>query len=180
MWWVSPNIVCRGTSQRGWMQVESTAVFSILWQERQHRWSLFHQKYAVFRVMNIDDSQHNDGWHFHGRHEYLYWTMSDQYYELCDLNCLYYQDHKLHLKNDVDRIWQRKWVDFRRNGWNNVQPSLGDRKLQEHLSRQEEIVLSRLHVSHTHPTHSYLMNGEHVWLVPNLDKDIMKLIIYNS
>ena len=46
------------------------------------------------------------------------------------------------------------------NKLNKVKPLLEDRKLPGNLSRREEIVLSRLHIGHTHLTHSNQMNGE--------------------
>ena len=52
---------------------------------------------------------------------------------------VHYEDHKLHIKNYINRLWQRRWDDCTGNKLNKVEPVLGDWRLPGHLSRQEEI-----------------------------------------
>ncbi len=68
----------------------------------------------------------------------------------------------IHIKNYIDSLWQREWDDSTENKLNKVGLLLRDRRSPGHMSRQEEIVLSHLHLVHTHLTHSYWMNGEDV------------------
>ena len=39
-----------------------------------------------------------------------------------------YEDYKLHKKNYIDRIWQRKWDGCTGNKLNKVEPVLGDHR----------------------------------------------------
>ena len=64
-----------------------------------------------------------------------------------------YEDYKLHIKNYLDKLWQRNWNECTGNKLNKVELVLGDRRLPGYLTRQEEIVLSCLCVGHTHLTH---------------------------
>ncbi len=48
---------------------------------------------------------------------------------------IYYEDYKLHIKNYIDRLWQRRWDECTGNKLNKVEPVLGDQRLPGHLSR---------------------------------------------
>ncbi len=75
---------------------------------------------------------------------------------------IHYEDYKFHIKNYIDRLWQRRWDACAGNKLNKVEPVLGDRRSPGQLSRREERVLSRLRIGHTRLTHSFLMSGEDV------------------
>ncbi len=75
---------------------------------------------------------------------------------------VHYEDYKLHIKNYINRLWQRRWDGCAGNKLNKVEPVLGAHRSPGHLSRREEIVLSRLRIGHTRLTHSYRMNNEDV------------------
>ena len=64
---------------------------------------------------------------------------------------IHYEDFKFHIKNDIDRVGQRRWDACTGNKLNKMEPVLGDRRSPGHLSRREEIV-----------THSYRMSGDDV------------------
>ena len=53
-----------------------------------------------------------------------------------------------------------------------MEPVLGDQRLPGHLSRQEEIVLSCLHIGHTRITHPYRVNGADVPRCVSYDCDL--------
>ncbi len=70
---------------------------------------------------------------------------------------IHYEDYKL--QRIIYTDYGREDDECIGNKLNKVKPVLGDRKLPGHLSRQEEIVLSRLHIGHTRLAHSHRMNG---------------------
>ena len=73
-----------------------------------------------------------------------------------------YEDYKLHIKDYIDTLWQRKWDECTENRLNKVEPVLGEHKSPGHLSRREKIVLSHLCTRHTCLIHSNQMNVEDV------------------
>ena len=62
----------------------------------------------------------------------------------------------------MDGLWQREWNACAANKLNKVEPVIRDYRSPGHLSKQEEIFLSRLRIGHTRLTHSYQMNGGNV------------------
>ena len=48
---------------------------------------------------------------------------------------IHYEDYKLHIKNCIARLWQRKWDRCTGNNLNKVEPVLGDHRSLGHLSR---------------------------------------------
>ena len=85
---------------------------------------------------------------------------------------IHYEDYKLHIKNYIDRLWQRNWDECTGNTLTKVELVLGDHRLPEYLSRQEEIVLFQLRIVHTCLTHFDLMNGEDVPRSVSCDCDL--------
>ena len=61
---------------------------------------------------------------------------------------IHYEDYKLRIKNYVGRLWQREWDECTENRLNKVGLVFRDHQSPGHLSRQEGIVLSHLHIGH--------------------------------
>ena len=61
--------------------------------------------------------------------------------------------------NHCQRPWQAEWDGCVSNKLHSVKPLLGYSNLSS-LSRQDAVVLRRLHIGHTRLTHSYLLNRQ--------------------
>eukprot|EP00916_Digyalum_oweni_P019426 GHVL01032319.1.p1 GENE.GHVL01032319.1~~GHVL01032319.1.p1 ORF type:complete len:920 (-),score=34.35 GHVL01032319.1:223-2982(-) len=60
----------------------------------------------------------------------------------------------------IKYLWQSEWDECEENKLHKIVPQLSDSLPQCRLNRKEETVLCRLHIGHSHITHSYLLKGE--------------------
>jgi len=56
-------------------------------------------------------------------------------------------------------LWQAEWDGYVSNKLHSVKPLLSYSNLSS-LSRQDAVILRRLHIGHTRLTHSYLLNRQ--------------------
>ena len=73
---------------------------------------------------------------------------------------IHYSDFKSSIKKYIDHLWQERWSQQTENKLYNLKPEIKGQRLNTHISRRDEIVLSRLRIGHTHYTHAFLLKGE--------------------
>jgi len=56
--------------------------------------------------------------------------------------------------------WQEVWNCCAGNKLHAIRPNIGDYKQKTCLSRRDTVLVNRLHIGHTHLTHSYLLSGD--------------------
>ena len=70
-----------------------------------------------------------------------------------------YSDLKPLITSHLNNCWQQSWNAETNNKLHRIQPLIRPPKLV-HLPRRDEVIIHRLHVDHTHLTHSYLLHKE--------------------
>ena len=72
-----------------------------------------------------------------------------------------YTDLKVKTKEYINQKWQNFWDKYPNNKLHKVKPIIGYWNMcPVKLNRNEEVILTRLHIGHTKLTHSYLLLGE--------------------
>ena len=71
-----------------------------------------------------------------------------------------YTDLKLKINKFLDTKWQQHWNESTYNKLFQIQPTLGEWGPSFRKSRQEQVIISRLHIGHTRLTHSFIQEQQ--------------------
>ena len=71
-----------------------------------------------------------------------------------------YTDLKSHINFFISSKWQERWSSCHANKLLQIKPTLGEWPPGCRRSRKEEVVVSRLRISHTYFSHSYILRRE--------------------
>ena len=71
-----------------------------------------------------------------------------------------YTDLKCHINHFISNKWQERWSSCPDDQLFKIKPTLGEWPPGFRNSRKEEVVLSRLRISHTYFSHSYILSQE--------------------
>ena len=71
-----------------------------------------------------------------------------------------YTDLKPLINKFILKKWQKSWDDQTQNKLHHIQDTIGEWPSGYRRNWKEEVIISRLHIGHTHITHSHLLKGE--------------------
>ncbi len=71
-----------------------------------------------------------------------------------------YTDLKPLINKFIFKKWQKSWDDQTQNKLHHIQDTIGEWPAGYRRNRKEEVIIPRLHIGHTHITHSHLLKGE--------------------
>ena len=78
-----------------------------------------------------------------------------------------YTDLKPTIKKFISDKWQKSWDNQTQNKLHEIQEAIGEWPTGYRSIRREEVILARLHIGHTHITHSHLLKGEDAPVCPS-------------
>ena len=71
-----------------------------------------------------------------------------------------YIDLKPLINKFIIKKWKKSWDDQTQNKLHHIQDAIGEWSAGYRRNRKDEVIISRLHIGHTHITHSHLLKGE--------------------
>ena len=71
-----------------------------------------------------------------------------------------YTDANQYISQYIRYLWKHKWDTAVNNKLHATKPLIGEQLSAYRSIRRDEVVMSRLKLGHSYPTHSYLLKGE--------------------
>ena len=90
-----------------------------------------------------------------------------------------YTDLKPLINKFILKKWQNSWDDQTQNKLHHIQDTIGEWPAGFRRTRKEEVIISRLHIGHTHITHSDLLKGKNPHPQYAQHANIVKRILIN-